>query len=71
MCADPTHSGYAGLAPIGTVCRPNVPNYSMGGIIGSTNSFKMCLCEHEQDNARFGRVSTENYKESTYFNLWR
>ena len=71
MCADPTHSGFAGLAPIGLVCRPNVPNFSMGGIIGSTNSFKMCLCEHEQDNARFGRVSTENYKESTYFNLWR
>jgi len=58
MCADPSNqkSGFTGLAPIGLVCRPNTPNFNMGGIISSANAFKMCLCEHQQDNARFGRL---------------
>ena len=57
MCADPAHQGFAGLAPIGMVCVPDNKNINMGGTPGTARAFKMCLCEHEEDNARYGRVS--------------
>ena len=38
-------------------------NINMGGTPGTARAFKMCLCEHEEDNARYGRVSI-------YKNIW-
>ena len=63
MCED-TSDWMGGLAPIGTVCVPHKKKiqYQGGGIdfgkFTPVNAYKMCIVEHEDDNARFGRVST-------------
>ena len=64
MCED-TSDWMGGLAPIGTVCVPSKSpwHFQAGdgtdfGKFTPVNAYKMCIVEHEDDNARFGRVST-------------
>ena len=65
MCYDKS-DWMGGLAPIGTVCVPSHKTWhflGQGYNFGAktpVNAYKMCLVEHEQDNARFGRVSIKS-----------
>ena len=66
MCDDAAKTSWmGGYAPIGTVCVPSTWSWHFQGGAGydfgantKVNAYKMCLVEHEHDNARYGRVST-------------
>ena len=72
MCYDKS-DWMGGLAPIGTVCVPSQSPWNFQGegynfgAQSPVNAYKMCLCEHEEDNARYGRVSKKSINYYKFF----